>query len=101
MILPLGQPRLYYGPGMANLGEINEAITAAREAGADQVALLQCASLYPAPAHVMNLRSIPAMQRAFGVPVGLSDHTLGTTAPALAADRAALLAYAQPNRISG
>ena len=69
---------LILSTGMANLAEIDEALTAAREAGCEEVALLQCASLYPAPAHVMNLRSIPAMQAAFGVPVGLSDHTLGT-----------------------
>ncbi len=63
---------------MANLGEIDEAISAARGEGCEQIALLQCASLYPAPANIMNLRSIPAMANAFGVPVGLSDHTIGT-----------------------
>ena len=74
-----GRP-LILSTGMASLGEIEDAIVAARAAGASEIALLQCASLYPAPAHVMNLRSIPAMQAAFGVPVGLSDHTLGTHA---------------------
>jgi sialic acid synthase SpsE len=69
---------LILSTGMASLGEIEEAIVAAREAGTDHVAILQCASLYPAPPHVMNLRSIPAMANAFGVPVGLSDHTIGT-----------------------
>ena len=69
---------LILSTGMASLGEIEDALGAARAAGTDQLALLQCASLYPAPAHVMNLRAIPVMQAAFGVPVGLSDHTLGT-----------------------
>jgi N,N'-diacetyllegionaminate synthase len=69
---------LILSTGMATLGEIEEAIVAAREAGSEEIALLQCASLYPAPPHVMNLRSIPAMHAAFGVPVGLSDHTHGT-----------------------
>ena len=63
--------------GMCTLGEIDDAVTAAREAGSDAIALLQCVSLYPAPASVMNLRSIPAMAAAFGLPVGLSDHTTG------------------------
>jgi N,N'-diacetyllegionaminate synthase len=63
--------------GMASLGEIEDAVTAATEAGAPDVCLLQCASLYPAPADVMNLRAIPSLQSAFGVPVGLSDHTRG------------------------
>ncbi len=74
-----GRP-LILSTGMASLGEIEDAVNAARAAGAGEVALLQCASLYPAPAHVMNLRSIPTMQAAFGVPVGLSDHTIGTHA---------------------
>ena len=51
--------------------------SACRAAGDEQVALLQCASLYPAPPGVMNLRAMETMRRAFGVPVGLSDHTCG------------------------
>jgi N,N'-diacetyllegionaminate synthase len=69
---------LILSTGMASLGEIEDAVTAAHDAGCEEIALLQCASLYPAPPHVMNLRSIPAMRAAFGVPVGLSDHTLGS-----------------------
>jgi sialic acid synthase SpsE len=72
------QRPLILSTGMATLGEIEEAVVAARKAGCEEIALLQCASLYPAPPHVMNLRSIPVMQAAFGVPVGLSDHTHGT-----------------------
>jgi sialic acid synthase SpsE len=63
--------------GMATLGEIEDAIEALRNGGSTKVALLQCASLYPSPASIMNLRSIPTMKQAFGVPVGLSDHTIG------------------------
>jgi sialic acid synthase SpsE len=69
---------LILSTGMASLGEIEDAIRAAHDAGTDDVCLLQCASLYPAPAAVMNLRAITSMQAAFGLPVGLSDHTLGT-----------------------
>ncbi len=69
---------LILSTGMATLAEIDEAIAAARDAGADQIALLQCASLYPSPPSIMNLRTIPAMRAAFGMPVGLSDHTTGT-----------------------
>jgi pseudaminic acid synthase len=70
--------------GMADHGEIEEAVRVARESGASGVALLKCTSAYPAPAAEMNLRAIPAMEAAFGVPVGLSDHTLGTTVAAAA-----------------
>ncbi len=63
--------------GMATLGEVAEAIEAARAGGAPAVALLQCASLYPAPPETINLRAMATMRAEFGVPVGLSDHTMG------------------------
>jgi pseudaminic acid synthase len=78
-----GKP-LIMSTGMASLGEIEEAVKAARSAGATQIALLKCTSAYPAPLEEMNLRTIPHLSEAFGVPVGLSDHTLGTTAPVAA-----------------
>lgn len=71
-----GKP-LILSTGMATLEEINEAIDAACEAGATQIALLRCTSSYPAPAEEMNLRSIPDMVQRFHRPVGLSDHTPG------------------------
>ncbi|MDQ6799052.1 MAG: N-acetylneuraminate synthase family protein [Actinomycetota bacterium] len=67
--------------GMATLGEIEEALDALRQGGAEEVVLLQCASVYPAPPRVMNLRAIQTMKAAFGIPVGLSDHTLGIHVP--------------------
>jgi len=63
--------------GMSTRGEIDEAIRTLREFGANQVALLKCTSSYPAPPGEMNLKTIPHMAKAFGVPVGVSDHTLG------------------------
>lgn len=70
--------------GMATLGEIDEAVRAARRAGASQLALLKCTSAYPARPESMNLRSIPHLAGAFGVPAGLSDHTLGVAVPVAA-----------------
>lgn len=78
-----GKP-LIISTGMATLGEIEEAMEAARRAGAEQIALLKCTSAYPAPPEEMNLRTIPHMSQAFGVPVGLSDHTLGIAVPVAA-----------------
>lgn len=63
--------------GMATYGEIEDALGAVAGAGNPHVALLRCASLYPAPPEIMNLRAMATMRRAFGVPVGLSDHTTG------------------------
>jgi pseudaminic acid synthase len=78
-----GKPMIM-STGMAKLAEIDEAVQAAREAGATQIALLKCNSAYPAPPEEMNLRTIPHMADAFGVPVGLSDHTLGIAVPVAA-----------------
>ncbi|MFI5047812.1 MAG: N-acetylneuraminate synthase family protein [Acidimicrobiia bacterium] len=71
-----GRP-LIISTGMASLGEIEEAIAAASAGGSSDVCLLQCASVYPAPARALNLSAIPMMKQAFAVPVGLSDHSLG------------------------
>lgn len=75
-----GKP-LILSTGMATLAEIEDAVGAAREAGATQVALLKCNSAYPAPPEGMNLRTIPDLAARFGVPVGLSDHTLDLAVP--------------------
>lgn len=86
-----GRP-LIISTGMATIAEVDDAVAAARAAGATEVCLLQCASLYPAPPGVMNLRSMDTLRRAFGTPVGLSDHTLGVhIAPAAVAMGAALV----------
>jgi N-acetylneuraminate synthase len=78
-----GKP-LIVSTGMGTLEEIEEAIQAARQAGARQIALLKCTSVYPATPDDMNLRTIPALASRLGVPVGLSDHTTGTSAPVAA-----------------
>jgi len=70
--------------GMATLAEIDEMARAIKDAGGNELALLKCTSAYPAPYDEMNLRTIPHMAEAFGVPVGLSDHTMGTVAPVAA-----------------
>jgi pseudaminic acid synthase len=75
-----GKP-LILSTGMATLEEIGEAVTAAREAGAREIALLKCTSAYPSPPEEVHLRTIPHLAETFGVPVGLSDHTLGTAVP--------------------
>jgi len=67
--------------GMATLSEIADAVTALRDAGCRQLALLKCTSSYPAPPEEANLRTIPHLAETFGCPVGLSDHTLGTAVP--------------------
>ena len=78
-----GKP-LIISTGMATAEEIDEAVRTANEAGATQIALLKCTSAYPAPPEEMNLRTIPELSRRFGVPVGLSDHSMGVAVPVAA-----------------
>ena len=63
--------------GMANKEEIQEAVDVARENGNNELILLHCISGYPTPVEQCNLMTIPDMKNCFGLPVGLSDHTLG------------------------
>ncbi|CAK0773206.1 Pseudaminic acid synthase [Gammaproteobacteria bacterium] len=85
-----GKPMIL-STGMATLGEIEEAVNAARAAGARELLLLKCTSAYPAPVEDMNLRTIPHLSKTFDVPVGLSDHTLETTTPVAAVAMGACL----------
>jgi N,N'-diacetyllegionaminate synthase len=71
-----GRPMLV-STGMADMVEVAAAIDAIREAGDPPVALFHCVSAYPASPADANLLAMDTMRRAFGTPVGWSDHTLG------------------------
>ena len=75
---------LLISTGMATLEEIEEALDAARDAGAEEITLLKCTSAYPAAPEEVNLRTIPGLARRFAVPCGLSDHTTGIAVPVAA-----------------
>ncbi len=79
-IAATGKPAII-STGMATLAEIDEAVQAFRVVSETPFALLKCTSAYPAPAEEMNLKTIPHLRDAFSCPVGLSDHTLGTSVP--------------------
>lgn len=65
--------------GMASLGEIEEAVKTVRKYDCP-LALLKCSSAYPAIPDSMNLKTIPNMKEVFNLPVGLSDHSMGSIA---------------------
>src|ERR1035437_7667243 len=75
---------LVVSTGAANLAEVDEAMRTMQSAGATQIALMHCASAYPATFEMANVRAVATLIAAFGVPVGFSDHTPGHAA-ALAA----------------
>lgn len=72
----IGKP-VIMSTGMATWMDIQLAVDAVRRVGNEQIILLQCTSLYPAPAHLSNLSAIASMRAAFGTLVGYSDHTMG------------------------
>jgi N,N'-diacetyllegionaminate synthase len=71
-----GRP-LLLSTGMASMTEVAAAVDTVAAAGNPPLALFHCVSSYPASPSDANLRAIETMRRAFGVPVGWSDHTLG------------------------
>ena len=74
-----GKP-LIISTGMATELEIEEAVTAAREAGCKNLILLHCISSYPTPIDQSNLLKISTLAKRYKLLSGLSDHTLGTVA---------------------
>ena len=64
--------------GTCTLGEVEEAVDTCRRAGNEEVVLLHCTLKYPSHPEAINLRKLEHLMRAFpGLPVGLSDHSLG------------------------
>lgn len=70
--------------GMATLPEIKQAVSVLKKNGTKDIAILKCVSAYPAPATEMNLRTISYLKKITRVPIGLSDHSIGTTVAVVA-----------------
>jgi N-acetylneuraminate synthase len=71
-----GKP-IVMSTGMATMREVAAAVEAAAGAGCTDLVLLACTASYPAEPADARLHNIGLLGEAFGVPVGLSDHTLG------------------------
>lgn len=78
-----GKPMIM-STGIAAYEDIKLAVDTCREVGNDDITLLKCTSAYPAPVEEANLLMMQQFAKDFGVKVGLSDHTLGTTVPVVA-----------------
>lgn len=63
--------------GMADLGEIQDAVNVIKEEKNDKIVLLHCTSQYPCPYVDVNLSAINSLKECFGTLIGYSDHTLG------------------------
>lgn len=64
--------------GMSNLGEVELSINALREGGSDKITLLHCTTSYPCKYNDVNLKAMDTLKNSFQLPVGYSDHTLGS-----------------------
>ncbi len=69
--------RVILSTGMSTLGEVETAVRALQDAGCRHLVLLHCVTQYPTPVDQVNLRAMTTLRRAFGLPVGYSDHTPG------------------------
>ena len=70
--------------GIATEEDIELALDACHRMNNNQVTLLKCTSAYPAPVEEANLLTMVDMKHRFGVPTGLSDHTMGHAVAAAA-----------------
>lgn len=70
--------------GIATEEDISLALDACYRMGNRDIALLKCTSSYPAPIEEANLIMVQDLANRFNVISGLSDHTLGSTAPVVA-----------------
>jgi N,N'-diacetyllegionaminate synthase len=73
-----------FSTGMSTTSEIETAVNICRTNGNDNIIVLQCTSLYPAPVHLTNLKTMSTIGNMFGVITGYSDHTLGDHIPCAA-----------------
>jgi len=73
----IGKP-IFLSTGMCTMNEVRESVSAILGKGNSDLVLLHCVTNYPTePAHT-NLKCIHSMKKEFGLPVGYSDHTVGT-----------------------
>lgn len=70
--------KIILSTGMSTLDEVKSAVRVLKENGGIDITLLHCNTQYPTPISDVNLLAMVTMQRELGLPVGYSDHTLGT-----------------------
>ena len=65
--------------GMSTLSDVDISVNALKEGGAKEITLLHCTTNYPCPYEDVNLRAMITLRDAFHLPVGYSDHTIGSS----------------------
>ena len=75
-----GKP-IILSTGNATIAQINDAVEVLLKEGVKDLAILKCTSEYPANPKDINLKTIPYLKGLYKIPIGLSDHTLGSAVP--------------------
>ena len=83
LVASKGKP-IIISTGIAELEDIELAIDACERMGNGNIAILKCTSSYPAPIEEANMIMVKDFAERFNMIVGLSDHTIGSTAPVVA-----------------
>ena len=78
-----GKP-IILSTGISEIKDIELALDACKRMGNHDIALLKCTSSYPAPIEEANMCMVKDLASRFNLISGLSDHTLGSTAPVVA-----------------
>ncbi len=73
------QKKVILSTGMADMGEIEDALDILRESGTkkEDIVVLHANTMYPTPMEDVNLRAMQTIGNTFDVAYGYSDHTLG------------------------
>lgn len=84
LLAKTGKP-IILSTGLSSLGEVEDAVVYIEKCNSSYIsdrklALLQCTSAYPTPDMDANIGAMSALKSEFGLPVGYSDHTLGSYA---------------------
>ena len=97
------QKPLIISTGMASIDEINETLEIIAKTGNNNICILYCVSGYPTPIEEANILSILEFKKNFNLPIGFSDHTLGTVASVAAVSLGACLIekHMTLNRLDG
>ena len=76
-IANFGKP-IILSTGMCTMAEIHDSVEAIKNQGNEQIILMHCVADYPSKLEEANLGAIQSMKKEFDIPVGYSDHTIGT-----------------------
>lgn len=78
-VAKIGRP-IILSTGMCTLDEVRNSVNAIKDAGNEQIVLMHCVSNYPSKINELNLEAIQTMKNEFNLPVGFSDHSVGSMA---------------------